>query len=245
MKKILLGVGLIILSMAMSLMAQPRWENANFQRSTGTGLYTAISSMPAQDLSDDEKSGLLKMRQEEKLARDVYLKLYEKWGLQVFANIANSEQRHMEAVKMLLEKYGISDPVIDDSIGVFSDEEFSGLFNELVATGEASEVDALKVGAEIEDLDISDLETLIANTDNDDIKFVYERLMNGSYNHMRAFSNMLQSYGESYTPKYISEDEYNEILSTQSQTQRGKGRKGSRGGRMGMNDGSCLYNTYQ
>ncbi len=242
MKKILSVAVLIILAMSVSLMAQPRWGNANAQR--GAGLYNAISSLPVQDLNDAEKAGLLKMRQEEKLARDVYLKLYEKWGLQVFANIANSEQRHMDAVKMLLEKYGISDPVVDDSVGAFSDTEFTNLYNELVATGEASEVAALKVGAEIEDLDIADLENLINSSDNDDIKFVYDRLMNGSYHHIKAFSAMLQNYGETYTPKYISEDKYNEILSSSTQMQRGYGRRG-RGAGMGLRDGSCLYNTNQ
>ena len=217
MKRVIIFTGLIVLAMALSLMAQPRWGKGNFQHGQrGTGMYTAISTLPAQELSDSEKAGLLKMRQEEKLARDVYLKLYEKWGIQVFANIANSEQRHMDAVKMLLEKYGISDPITDDTIGVFPDSEFSGLFNELVATGEGSEIDALLVGAKIEDLDIADLNNLLANTDNDDIKFVYERLKNGSYNHLRAFSRLLNNYGAEYTPQYISAEEYNEILSTQN-----------------------------
>ena len=214
MKRVIILTGLMILAMALSLMAQPRWGKGRMQNvQQGTGMYTAISTLPAQDLSEDEKAGLLKMRQEEKLARDVYLKLYEKWGLQVFANIANSEQRHMDAVKMLLEKYGIADPITDDTIGVFPDAEFSGLFNELVGSGEGSEIDALMVGAKIEDLDIADLNNLLENTDNDDIKFVYERLRNGSYNHLRAFTRLLENYGQTYTPQYISADEYNEILS--------------------------------
>ena len=231
--------------MALSLMAQPGWGKGRMQNvQQGTGMYNAISTLPPQDLSEDEKAGLLKMRQEEKLARDVYLKLYEKWGLQVFANISNSEQRHMDAVKMLLEKYKIADPITDDTIGVFPDAEFAGLFNKLVAAGEGSDIDALMVGAEIEDLDIADLNNLLENNDNDDIKFVYERLRNGSYHHLKAFTGLLESYGQTYTPQYISAEEYNEILSQTMGRGNGKGFKG-RGNGQRLMGGACIYNQQQ
>ncbi|MDP2030099.1 MAG: DUF2202 domain-containing protein [Thiobacillus sp.] len=51
------------------------------------------------------KTDLLFMREEEKLARDVYLTLYETWGLAVFSNIASSEQSHMDALLKLLRTY--------------------------------------------------------------------------------------------------------------------------------------------
>ncbi len=235
MRKVIVFAGLIILTMAVSLMARPQWARGGAQQAAGVGMYSYINTLPAQDLSEDEKAGLLKMRQEEKLARDVYLKLYEKWGIQTFANIANSEQRHMDAVKVLIDKYGIEDPISDDSIGVFKDAEFTNLYNELVTEGSGSETDALAVGAKIEDLDIYDLQDLISKTDNDDIKFVYERLKNGSYNHLRAFSRLLERYGATYNPQYITADEYNEILSSQNSMMRG------RGSSRGMRDGSCMY----
>lgn len=49
------------------------------------------------------------MREEEKLARDVYLTFGEKWGLTLFTNIAKSEQTHTDAVKTLLDRYEIKD----------------------------------------------------------------------------------------------------------------------------------------
>ncbi len=64
-------------------------------------------------LTAAEEEGLLFMREEEKLARDVYLVLFDKWGLRVFENIAESEQRHMDAVLYLLGKYGLDDPARD------------------------------------------------------------------------------------------------------------------------------------
>nr|3Q4O_A Chain A, Uncharacterized protein MJ0754 [Methanocaldococcus jannaschii DSM 2661]3Q4Q_A Chain A, Uncharacterized protein MJ0754 [Methanocaldococcus jannaschii DSM 2661]3Q4R_A Chain A, Uncharacterized protein MJ0754 [Methanocaldococcus jannaschii DSM 2661] len=185
-----------------------------------SGLVPRGSHM--QPISEEEKEGLIEMREEEKLARDVYLTLYNKWKLQIFKNIAESEQTHMDAVKYLLEKYNIPDPVKNDSIGVFSNPKFEELYKKLVEKGDKSEVDALKVGATIEDLDIADLEKWINKTDNEDIKFVYENLMKGSRNHMRAFVRMLNNYGSNYTPQYISKEEYEEIIS--SSTERGMNR---------------------
>ena len=45
----------------------------------------AITSLPEQTISEEERSGLIFMREEEKLARDVYSVLYDKWGMQIFS----------------------------------------------------------------------------------------------------------------------------------------------------------------
>lgn len=58
-------------------------------------------------LSAEEIAGLYYMREEEKLAHDVYLNLYDRWGAQVFANIAESETAHTEAVRQLILAHGL------------------------------------------------------------------------------------------------------------------------------------------
>ncbi len=176
-------------------------------------LIDQIKSMPKEELSSEEINAIMEMREEEKLARDVYLTLYDKWGLPIFQNIARSEQTHTDAVKALIEKYGLDDPVKDDSIGVFTDPKFTKLYNQLVADGSKSIEDALKVGATIEDLDIKDLQDWLAKVDNEDIKFAFCNLMKGSRNHLRAFTSQLERYGGTYEPQFISEAEYNAILS--------------------------------
>ncbi|CAB3288945.1 conserved exported protein of unknown function [Methanocaldococcus lauensis] len=176
-----------------------------------------IIDMPKQTISEEEKEGLIEMREEEKLARDLYLTLYNKWKLQIFKNIANAEQTHTDAIKCLLRKYNITDPVKTDEVGKFSNPKFEDLYNKLVEDGSKSVVDALKVGATIEDLDIADLQHWINKTDNEDIKFVYENLMKGSRNHMRAFIRMLKQYGANYTPQYISKEEFEQIINTQTE----------------------------
>ena len=53
------------------------------------------------------------MREEEKLARDVYVALGDRWGLRVFENIARAEQRHMDAVVAQLDREGVDyEPVV-------------------------------------------------------------------------------------------------------------------------------------
>ncbi len=186
----------------------------------------AIAALPEQTLSDEERSGLIFMREEEKLARDVYSVLYDKWGLQIFSNIAQSEQTHTEAVRTILTKYNIADPVTDDTIGVFVNSDLQKLYTDLTTRGSVSLEEALTVGALIEDLDIADLQKQIALTDNDDIKLVYENLMRGSRNHLRSFVSQLSSRGVTYTPQYITRSEFDTIIASEQETGSGGGNGG-------------------
>ena len=127
-------------------------------------LSESFDQIATGQLSNPEIESILYMREEEKLARDVYLTLYEAWGLPVFQNIARSEATHMEAVKTLIDRYGLADPVAQE-IGVFTDPTLQQLYDQLVADGSNSLADALKVGAAIEEIDILDLEERIAQTD--------------------------------------------------------------------------------
>ncbi|NUU98572.1 hypothetical protein XO12_00030 [Marinitoga sp. 1154] len=172
----------------------------------------AVESLPVESLTSNEINGLLQMREEEKLARDVYLTLYDTWGLQTFYNIAQAEQTHMNAVKTILDKYEIEDPITDYTVGVFKNAELQKLYYDLVEEGKKSAIEALKVGATIEDLDIYDLEKLLNETDNQDITLVYNNLKQGSENHMRAFVGTLERYNSTYSAQYISSEELNEIL---------------------------------
>ena len=173
-----------------------------------------IENIPSSQLSEVEIAGLIQMREEEKLARDVYSFLGQKWNLQILSNIAESEQTHTDSVKILLDRYEIEDPVKEDDVGVFTSQVMTDLYTSLVEQGETSSLDALIVGATIEDLDIYDLSELLLQTDNSDIITVYNNLQKGSRNHLRAFINQIESNWGSYSPQYISEEEFNSIIST-------------------------------
>lgn len=179
----------------------------------GGGQGLSMLDIPASDLNDEEAAALLFMREEEKLARDVYNKLYEVWGLQTFANIAASEQMHMDQIALLLTRYNLTDPT--QTAGVFTNPDLQTLYDSLVAQGSLSLADALKVGGAIEEIDILDLQTRIAQTDNADIQQVYNNLMNASYHHLNAFSTtLLNQTGETYIPQYLSTDMYQGIMNS-------------------------------
>ena len=139
-------------------------------------------------LTQEETDSILLMREEEKLARDVYLTLADQWNVPVFRNIAQSESRHMQAVKMLIDRYGLEDPVTDDTIGVFTRPEFAQMYQELVASGSVSLSEAYKVGIRIEEMDIQDLREALDHVQSPDIRRVYQNLLRASENHLRAFS---------------------------------------------------------
>lgn len=163
------------------------------------------------ELSDAEIEGLLLMREEEKFAHDVYVTFYEAYGIPVFNNISKSETAHTSAMLHVIEGFGLEDPYLE-GVGNYSNPAFTELFAQLTEQGSAGLVEALKVGAFIEEYDIADLEELIESTENATIKRVYGNLLRGSTFHMKAFTAVLNSMGESYTPTVISQEEYDEIL---------------------------------
>ena len=169
------------------------------------------------DVSDDvstptvaDEDALLFMLEEEKLARDTYKFLNEYWGMVQFGNIMQSEQSHMDAVETLLVAYGIEYEILED--GVFENEELQNWYDTFVQDGIVDEVEALTVGATIEDLDIVDLEEHIQATSNTDIADVFSSLQCGSRNHLRSFTQSIENLGETYTPQFLTQTEFNAIL---------------------------------
>jgi hypothetical protein len=187
------------------------------------------------ELSAEEIEALLYMREEEKLAHDVYVALYERWGLPIFQNISQSEQSHTDSIKTLLDRYGLADPASAE-MGVFTNPELQALYNDLVAGGEGSLAEALKTGAAIEEIDILDLEKDLAIVTHTDIQQVFQNLLRGSESHLRAFvSNLSSQTGEIYQPHFMSAEQYQTIISTSSGNgnARAMGSAGGQGGRRG------------
>lgn len=172
------------------------------------------TQFPVENLSEAEKKALLFMREEEKLARDVYNAMYDQWGVRIFSNIAQAEQRHMDAVLCLLNKYQLTDPAGDKAAGVFQNAQLQTLYNTLLAEGKQSKAAAFTVGAKIEDVDIADLMKLRADMDNADIRAVFDELTRGSRNHLRAFVNNLKVLNLTYTPANITQELFDEIIGT-------------------------------
>jgi hypothetical protein len=149
------------------------------------------------ELTEEQMAGVVFMANEEKLAHDVYAAFAELYDLPIFGNIAESEARHQEAVNVVLERYGIENPVVDLPAGEFSDPIVASLYDQLIEQGSVSLEEALAVGVLIEETDIADLEVRIADLEvgpdgleqtAPDVHAMYSHLLQGSQNHLEAFS---------------------------------------------------------
>lgn len=190
-------------------------------------------------LDDVEASHLTFMREEEKLARDVYMTLSVLYPDEaVFDTIGDrSEQVHTDTLRDKLAQYGLPDPNPDannlpEEIGQFYGDEWGWYFNEkfdeLTTAGSKSLLDALYVGAFIEELDMNDIgicpEVMVeagypnpcglAYTDERGLINPYRNLIDGSENHLRAFVKQIERViGEgNYEAQYLTQEEVDRIL---------------------------------
>lgn len=204
-----------------------------------TGGGAALGNSTSNTLDVTEASHLTFMREEEKLARDVYLTFAEMYPNQkVFSNIATkSEQTHTDTMRDKLEQFGLQDPNpttndLPSSIGLFSGDEwgwyFMQKFAELTAKGSNSELDALYVGALIEELDmhdIADCPTVMVDagypdpcglhyTDENVLQTSYSSLIDGSENHLRAYVGQIEAVigVGNYEAQYLTQEAVDTIL---------------------------------
>ena len=165
-------------------------------------LRTVGAAVSVAPLTAEEVDDLLWMREEEKMARDVYLALYDIWQDRIFNNIARSEQRHFDAIGVKIAYFNLTDPALP-GIGLFANTELQLLHDSLLSTGGQSFVQALTAGARIEDRDIADLLAAIEATTNPALRSTYGNLLEGSKNHLRAFVGRLRALGEDYRQQNI------------------------------------------
>jgi hypothetical protein len=197
---------------ALGALAQP----ADAARGRGGRGNTTPVTVP---LSTVEAADLTFMRQEEKLARDIYLQLGDLWNIATFDNIAGSEQRHMDTMLGLLQTYQLPDPVVGFTIGEFLDPALQQLHDDLLALGEASAIGALQVGGLIEEVDMRDIVAAIERSQHTDIDNAYLNLLCGSRNHLRAFAGQIElRTGLPYEAQLLPQAEVDAILATDQET---------------------------
>ncbi|MET0065001.1 MAG: DUF2202 domain-containing protein [Candidatus Thiodiazotropha sp.] len=217
---------LALIFITFVLLAQ---EAAAGQGSSQHHRQEADSRVRAGEALDfNEETHLVFMREEEKLARDVYTTLGMMYpDSSVFGRIDDSEQRHTDAVREMLANYGVADPSTNDNTGVFTGEEYGAYFQDkydaLINQAASGELSALYVGALIEELDMLDIRRcpeVILSQDNDidredqcgldytdepDIQRLYESLLEGSENHLRGYVAAIETIiGEgAYVPQLL------------------------------------------
>ena len=234
----------ILLALCLGMLSPATAQCAGGKRSgqaaKGNQCQTRIAQLPKEALTPAETAILLKVREEEKMARDAYQAFGNKWNGRIFATIAQAEQRHMNHVKALLDKYSLTDPVTADTPGSFTDPDLRRRAGEMIRTGSMSLVEALRVAARHEDRNIKELRQRAAATDNQDIRFVLERLAGASGNHLRAFVGRLSRQGITYEPAYLKPGEMAAILTTATPADKSPGsmKKGSGQGCAGAGRGN-------
>ncbi|MGC9269922.1 DUF2202 domain-containing protein [Acidiphilium sp.] len=174
----------------------------------------ALAAVDSGALTEHERADLLLMREEEKIARDVYLQLYDRWGLRPFGNISGSEQAHMDMILLLLERHGLPDPAQGLAIGKFNDPALQALHDDLLARGLQSQAEAVRIGLLVEELDIFDLRVAASRTEKPEILAVYADLERGSRNHLRAFHRWMHQLGTHYTPVHLSIADFEAIAAS-------------------------------
>ena len=179
-----------------------------------------VNSYPTYSLTQQNKNDLAFMGNEERLAYNVYMNLYNYHNnngneiKQLYNISSGSEVKHIETVRDLVNKYNIKpeDLTVLDSAPVASsttdqsdlpDDKYGvahiqTLYNDLMAKGESSVQDALEVGCMIEVTDINDLNPKIQNAIDSgakDLEDAFSFLRDGSYNHYWAFDKGLKNLG--------------------------------------------------
>jgi hypothetical protein len=158
-----------------------------------------VSAAVLVPLTVDEIATLLWMREEEKLARDVYIKMTEYYSANIFSNIAAAEQKHFDAIGRKLDQYGIADVALP-GVGAFYNQDLQAMYDDFVTEGQVGYVEALFVGVEIEEADLVDLSVAMSETDSRPLKRTYSRLLIGSQHHLDSFIKLLEKEGIDYEP---------------------------------------------
>ncbi len=201
----------IIWSMSDSGNLQGSHNVARAEGRLNLGEKAGEAPTAAAALTAGERDGILFIREEERMAEDLYLELYKMVLLPIFLNVADSEQIHMDSVKILMDRYGLEDPVGDGN-GVYANETLQKMYDDLLESGGKSPEDALKAAALVEETSVHDLEVQISNTDKPDIRSVYGGLLMGSEKHLRSFVRALEELGVEYSPQLLSREEYDKIV---------------------------------
>jgi hypothetical protein len=181
---------------------------------------------------------LMRMRDEEKLAHDVYVALAKSSGLPIFKNISNAELQHRRALEQVVSRYSPTTPATSLPVGNFTDPQSQKLYDALVASGSVSPLAAAMVGVKVEEMDIKDLQNLLSQNPPQDVARVLENLLRASSNHLRAFSTELTKLGGVYKPEFLSPQEFNSIVNASSQRGEGGSRANDPGTRQAVPEGN-------
>jgi hypothetical protein len=174
---------------------------------TLNGVQNATKTVAA---TPRDVEGMRFIWEEEKTARDLYISFYRETNQSIFMNLVRSEQNHMDQVKSVMDRYGVSMPVPDQ--GALENQTLIQIYSDLLSRGNRSDEEALMAAAAFEEISIVDLQKEIAATDNQEVIVVYQGLLAGSKKHLRSYVNALKEQGIAYSPQYLSRAEFDDVM---------------------------------
>lgn len=149
-----------------------------------------LANVASGTLTQAQRDMLAYMAEEEKLARDVYTALGDKFPTATtFDRIASSEGQHLTVVRSLLDRYDIADPTAGKAAGVFASADIQALYRELSAATTLTE--AYQAGVAIEKDDLAELAKADDGVTAPDVNMVYDNLAKASEQHLAAFERRL------------------------------------------------------
>ena len=157
-----------------------------FQRGPGDGTCLNLTA-PNGTLTVDQKTLLAKQAEEEKLAHDLYAAFAARYDVRIFDQIANAEVNHLSAIRMLLDRYGVTDPTEGKNAGQFASADVKTAYDRQLVQGTVSQRAALQVGVMVEKAQIAALRKAAQGVKAADVKHVYDRLIATSQLHLAAF----------------------------------------------------------
>ena len=214
MLKIKITIIMGLLTIFVCAFSQENNLSINSEKKPETDNQATVESK----LNSDVVNGLLKMYEEEKMARDLYLEFLRLWNQKIFRNIAKSEIRHMHAVSRMLDFFDIDAKELKKlKSGQYSDENIRNLYEKLINEGNKSQISAFKQGAMLEEIDIGDLNTELAKKITPELMAMYKNLLSASEDHLRAYVRVLERRGVEYYPQILKLSEYETILSERNE----------------------------
>jgi hypothetical protein len=161
----------------------------------GTGLQIRVQdgtcvNLPASGvLTAAQRAELVSLAENEKLAHDLYAQFAKVYGLRVFSNLAAAEASHLHALRMLMTRYGITDPTAGQAAGTFSTASVQASYDRLLATGRGGEHAALTVAQGLEQQAISRYGDALSGLTAPDATKVLQNLKTAEARHLAAVGN--------------------------------------------------------
>jgi hypothetical protein len=157
----------------------------------GAGLAAGTSQMAAGALTAAQRTELARLAEEEKLNHDLYTAFAKAYSLPLFENLAAAEANHLQALRALMDRYGIADPTAGKAAGVFASATVQAAYDRLPAQGKNGQQAALAAAQIVEKNTIARYSDALGGLNAPAAERVYSNLRAAETRHLAAIDTWL------------------------------------------------------